>query len=63
MKKQKNNINYQAIFFMGICFVGVGVTFMAAVNAGLGVAFIAIGGLNMIIGARHKDEWKGRKKK
>jgi len=54
MKKQ---INYQALFYMGICFVGVGVVFMTSVNAGLGAAFIAIGGVNIIIGARNKRQW------
>jgi hypothetical protein len=57
MKKQ-NNINYQAIFFMGVTFVGVGVVFMTSVNAGLGAAFIAIGGLNMIIGSKNKPNKK-----
>jgi hypothetical protein len=57
MKKQKNNINYQAIFFMGVAVVGLGVVFMTSVNAVLGTAFITIGGLNMIIGGKHKDKW------
>ena len=55
--QNKKQINYQAIFYMGVCFVGVGVVFMASVNAGLGAAFIAIGGLNMIIGGKNKDKW------
>ncbi len=50
-------VNYKAIFFMGISFIGVGVVFMSSVNAGLGAAFIGIGGLNMIIGAKNKDRW------
>tara|TARA_Y100000310_G_C19963421_1_gene482215 strand:- start:110 stop:283 length:174 start_codon:yes stop_codon:yes gene_type:complete len=54
MKKQ---INYQAIFYMGITFVGAGVVFMASVNAELGAALMAIGGLNMIIGGKNKDKW------
>ncbi|MBU1164201.1 hypothetical protein KKA15_01390 [Patescibacteria group bacterium] len=53
----KKEINYQAIFYFGITFVGVGVVFMASVNPGLGAAFIAIGGMNMIIGMKHKDKW------
>jgi hypothetical protein len=57
MKKQKNNINYQSIFFMGISFVGLGVVFIAAVNEILGVSFMIIGILNMIIGAKNKDKW------
>ena len=57
MKKQKNNINYQAIFFMGVTFVGAGVVFMTSVNAGLGAAFIAIWAVNMVIGGKNKDKW------
>ena len=55
MKKQ---INYKAIFFMGITFVGVGVVFIASVGSGLGVAFIGLGVLYMIIGLSKKDKWK-----
>jgi len=56
MKRQKKNINYQAIFFMGVTFVGAGVVFMTSVNAGLGAAFIAIGAVNMVIGGKNKDK-------
>jgi hypothetical protein len=55
MKKQETN--YQAIFFMGATFVAVGVVFMNTVNHVLGVVFIAIGGLNMIIGGKNKEKW------
>tara|TARA_Y100000310_G_scaffold144610_1_gene143845 strand:+ start:149 stop:325 length:177 start_codon:yes stop_codon:yes gene_type:complete len=55
---EKRETNYKAIFFMGVTFVGVGVVFMTSVNSGLGVAFMAIGGLNMIIGGKNKDKWK-----
>lgn len=54
MKKQ---INYQAIFFLGLTFIGAGVVFMAAVNPGLGAAFIGLGALYMIIGGKNKDKW------
>ena len=54
---KKKNINYKAIFFMGITFVAVGVVFLSSVNQGLGSVFIAIGGLNMIIGAKNKKDW------
>lgn len=55
MKKQ---INYKAIFFLGITFIGTGVVFLSAVNSGLGGAFIALGVLYMIIGGKNKDKWR-----
>ena len=42
---------------MGICFVGAGVVFLTAVNPAIGAALIAVGGVNMIIGARNKRQW------
>lgn len=54
MKKQ---INYRAIFFLGITFTGAGVVFISAVNSGLGGAFIGLGVLYMIIGGKNKDKW------
>jgi hypothetical protein len=42
---------------MGISFVGVGIVFISSVNPLLGTAFIAIGGLNMIIGSKNKQQW------
>ncbi|MBU4536692.1 hypothetical protein KJ603_01480 [Patescibacteria group bacterium] len=56
--EKKKEINCQAIFFMGISFVGVGVIFLSYINVGLGAAFIVIGGLNMIISNKHKNTWK-----
>jgi hypothetical protein len=61
MDNKKSN-NYQAMFYMGVSFMGVGVVFLVSVNPGLGAAFIAIGGVNMIIGAKHKDKWTSNKK-
>ncbi len=60
MKKKKQNKkepDYQNFFTLGIIFVGVGVVFMASVNAGLGGAFIGLGILWMLIGRK-----KGGKK-
>jgi hypothetical protein len=54
MKESK----YKAIFFMGISFTAVGVVFLSAVNVALGIAFIAMGIFNMIIGLKHKESWK-----
>lgn len=54
MKKQTN---YKAMYFSGITFLGVGVVFMASVNPGLGVAFMAIGIALMITGWKNKDKW------
>lgn len=55
---KKNEINYKAIYFMGITFVGVGVVFMTSVNPVLGAAFIVIGISNMIIGGKNKEKWQ-----
>jgi hypothetical protein len=58
MKKQnKKEPNYKAIFFLGITFIGAGVVFISAVNAGLGGAFIGLGALYMIIGGKNRDKW------
>jgi hypothetical protein len=54
MEKKKN---YKAIFFTGITFIGTGVVFMTSVNAGLGAAFIGMGGIFMIIGGKNKNKW------
>jgi len=56
--KKKAQINYQVFFFMGLTFVGTGVVFIAAVNSGLGVAFMGLGIVWMIIGWTNKDKWK-----
>ncbi len=58
---ERKPTNYQAIFFMGITFVGTGVVFLSAVNKALGAAFIALGLLNMIIGGKHRETWKSKK--
>ena len=63
MKNKKQNKksrkrDYRAIFGMGTIFVAVGVVFMTTLNTPLGVMFMGVGGLYMIIGAKHKNEWK-----
>ena len=58
--KKKKEINYKAIFFLGITFIGAGVVFMSAVNAGLGGAFIGLGVLYMVIGGSKKEKWPKR---
>ena len=61
--KKRREINYQAIFFLGLTFIGAGVTFMAAVNPGVGAAFIGLGISFMVIGGKNKDKWKKNQKK
>jgi len=58
MKKTKKRINYKAIYFTGIVFLGVGVTFLASENSGIGAAIIGLGALCMLIGGKNKDKWK-----
>jgi len=55
---QKKQIDYNALFSMGITFLGIGVVFMISVNKVLGLAFLVIGAINMIIGGKNKDKWK-----
>ena len=57
-KKKKEEKDYRAMFLLGATFVAVGVTFMTTINPGLGAAFMGIGGLFMLSGARHRDKWK-----
>lgn len=54
----KKQINYQALFYMGITFIGTGIVFIASVNLALGIAFISIGIANIVVGLKHKDTWK-----
>ena len=58
---KKKETNYQALFYMGITFVGTGVVFLAAVSRAIGAALITVGILNMIIGGKHKETWKNKK--
>ena len=60
MKKQ---VNYKVFFPVGICFMGTGITFMAAVDKGLGAAFIVLGVVYIIISIKNKNKWKKIKKK
>ena len=52
MTKQNQKPNYKAFIPIGIVFMGAGVTFMVAVNAGVGAGLIVIGAAYMVIGAR-----------
>ncbi|UCD03486.1 MAG: hypothetical protein JSW73_03040 [Candidatus Woesearchaeota archaeon] len=52
--------DYRVFFFMGICFVGVGVAFASATNPGF-IGIMVLGIVYMIIGLKHKDKWKVKK--
>ena len=55
-------INYQAFFVSGICFLGAGAVLMAAVSPAF-VSLMGMGIVFMAIGASHRGKWKkGRKK-
>jgi mannitol-specific phosphotransferase system IIBC component len=56
MKKQDQNINYKAFIPIGITFMGAGVTFMVAVNPGVGAGLIAVGVAFMIVGVRKSKD-------
>ena len=47
---EENKINYRAFLFAGICFIGAGAVFTAAVNPGIGAALIGLGVVWLVIG-------------
>ena len=65
MKKKKTGdekeINYQAFFFMGISFVGMGTVFTAAINPGF-IGITGLGIIYMILGLKNKDKWSNQQK-
>ncbi len=56
MKNQNQKPNYKAFIPIGITFMGAGVTFMIAVNPGVGAGLIAVGVAFMVIGVRKSKE-------
>ncbi len=56
--KKEQEMNYKAIFFSGLSFVGAGVVFLAAVNAGIGASLIGLGCVFMIIRGKNQDKWQ-----
>ena len=66
LKKRKEGkpqeTNYQAFFFIGICFLGVGTVFMTTINPGF-LGFTGLGLVYMIIGLANRDKWSKEKKK
>ena len=56
--KNKDKINYDVFWILGISFLGVGITFMAAVNKGLGASFIALGVTWMVFGLSKRRKSK-----
>ena len=55
--------DYRALFGFGIILVGTGVTFLTSVSKPLGSIMIGIGGIYMMMGAKHKDQWRENGKK
>ncbi|MFC1786483.1 hypothetical protein ACFLY8_00385 [Halobacteriota archaeon] len=51
---QKQKINYDAFIPIGVCFMGSGVVFLAAVNPGVGAGLMGVGVAWMIIGLKNK---------
>jgi len=52
MKNQNQKPNYKAFIPIGVTFMGAGVTFMVAVNPGVGAGLIVLGAVFMIAGVR-----------
>ena len=48
-------INYKVLLYSGISILGLGIVFIAAVNVVMGAIFIALGFLNIFIGARNME--------
>ena len=59
--EQVKEINYQAFFFLGICFVGTGTALTAAISPGF-VGITGLGIVYMIIGLKDRDKWTNKKK-
>ena len=61
MSREKNQVNYLSLFFLGVSLLAVGILFTYAINP----AFISImaSGLCLIaIGLSKRDEWYRKKK-
>ena len=61
MNKQKMETDYRIIFILGVCLMGTGTVFLAAINP----AFISILGAGvalMAIGLANRDKWAESKK-
>ena len=53
----KHETDYQALFVMGISFVGMGTALTASVNSGF-LGITALGIIYMLAGLKNKDKWK-----
>lgn len=51
-------INYKAFIGIGVTFMGLGVVFMLAVNTVIGIALLAAGAGNLLIGLSIKNKIK-----
>ena len=56
--KNKDKVNYDVFWILGISFIGAGITFLAAVNRGIGASLIALGVTWMIIGLSKRGRLK-----
>jgi hypothetical protein len=62
LNKQKRETDYKGIFILGVCLMGTGTVFLAAISP----AFIGILGAGaglMAIGLANRDKWAKPKKK
>jgi hypothetical protein len=57
MTEEKKELNYKAIFLVGITFVGAGVAISAATGAA-GIGITGMGVVFILIGVRNRDKWK-----
>jgi len=61
LNKQKGETDYRVIFILGVCLMGTGTVFLAAISP----AFIGILGAGvalMAIGLANRDKWAKSKK-
>lgn len=58
MSGKQTRINYKAFIGIGASFMGLGIVFMLAVNTVMGIALLAVGAGNLVIGLSAKNKNK-----
>jgi len=59
---EKKQINYKAIYFLGVSLIGTGTVFVAAINPAF-ISILGMGVVLMIIGLINRDKWERSAKK
>jgi len=62
LNKQKRETDYRGIFILGVCLVGTGTVFLAAISPAF-ISILGAGAALMAIGLANRDKWAKPKKK